>query len=134
MKLKREFDYYQRNKDDICDQYEGRYIVIVGEQILGSYASQMAAIRKTMEKHKLGEFLVHKVRRNEQPIVLPRMIIPDKDVSELDQIADKYNDRIFVGLDDPKLEEWHKEVLKLEHQKPTERSSILDYFKQVSND
>ena len=82
MKLLKEFDYYERNKDDICDKYEGRYIVIVGEQILGSFVTQMAAIRETMKQHELGEFMVKKVRRKEPILFIPRMIINKEYVND----------------------------------------------------
>ena len=77
MKLTKEFNYYQRNKDAICDQYEGRYIVIVGEQIIGSYVTQKSAIYETMKHHKLGEFMVKLVERKEQMHFIPRMIPSD---------------------------------------------------------
>ena len=70
--LEREFQYYQKNKQFFVDNYEGRYIVLVGERLLGSYASQMKAISETQKHYELGTFLVHKVVKNETPIVIPR--------------------------------------------------------------
>ena len=56
--LHTEFDYYQRNKAEIRKKYLGRYIVIVGEEIIGDYDSQLTAIKQTMRTHKLGTFMV----------------------------------------------------------------------------
>lgn len=56
--LEEEFNYYLERQDKFVKKYNGKYIVIKGRRVIGSYDSELEAINKTKEKHKLGTFLV----------------------------------------------------------------------------
>ena len=58
--LKNEFDYYVKNQDELVKKYNGRFLVIKDSQVIGDYDDELEAIKKTMEKHELGTFLVQK--------------------------------------------------------------------------
>ena len=73
MNLSREYDYYQREKEKIFSKFAGRYVVIVGEKIIGDYPTQLEAIEATRKTHKLGDFMVKFVERNKTPVFIPRM-------------------------------------------------------------
>lgn len=56
--LKREFQWYLRNRDALVAQHEGKVLVIKNEALLGTFENEMEAIKKTMSEHELGTFLV----------------------------------------------------------------------------
>ncbi|MFO7889472.1 MAG: DUF5678 domain-containing protein [bacterium] len=59
-KLKKEFNYYIKNQGYLVNKYNGKYIVIRGEEVIGSYDSDIEAIKETSKKYPLGSFLVQK--------------------------------------------------------------------------
>ena len=59
--LKREFEYYRANKADFLKKYEGKFIVIKGQEVLGAFDEQLEAIDETRKAHELGTFLVQHV-------------------------------------------------------------------------
>ena len=79
MKLRREYDYYQREKRAICKKLAGRYVVIVGEEIIGDYATQRKAIEATRKQHALGDFFVKLAKYDEDPAYIPRMQVKKVD-------------------------------------------------------
>jgi len=56
--LETEFDYYIANQKKLVDEYEGKYIVIVGEEVIGSFTSEVEAYNKTIKKYEPGTFLI----------------------------------------------------------------------------
>ena len=59
--LKREFDYYLAHQDELVKKYNGRFVVIKDQRVIGDYADQLTAIAETQKSHALGTFLVQKV-------------------------------------------------------------------------
>ncbi len=58
--LEEEYYYYQRNKENLLKKYLNRYLVIIGNKIIGDYSSYEEALYKTQEKYELGSFLIQK--------------------------------------------------------------------------
>ncbi|MGA3182322.1 MAG: hypothetical protein ABSF38_18500 [Verrucomicrobiota bacterium] len=58
MALKKEFEFYLRNQDDLVKQYRGKFIVIKDEKVLGAYNDELEAVTETSKEHELGTFLV----------------------------------------------------------------------------
>ncbi|GBE04938.1 hypothetical protein BMS3Abin10_00557 [bacterium BMS3Abin10] len=58
--LEKEFQYYIDNQEELVREYNGKFIVIKGQEIIGAYDSEMEAIEKTSKDHELGTFLVQK--------------------------------------------------------------------------
>jgi hypothetical protein len=58
--LKREFQYYLDHQEDLVQKYEGRFIVIKNEEVIGDYPSALSAVQETAKKHELGSFLIQK--------------------------------------------------------------------------
>jgi len=59
--LKREFNYFLANHEQLVAQYNGKFVVIKGEEVLAAYDDQETAIAETVKTHLLGTFLVQKV-------------------------------------------------------------------------
>lgn len=58
--LKNEFEYFLKHQKELVDKYEGKFIVIKNQVIIGVYDSEIEAVNETSEKEKLGTFLVQK--------------------------------------------------------------------------
>jgi hypothetical protein len=58
--LEKEFKYYLKNQDELLKKFNGRYIVIKNETVLGDYGSEIEALEVTKEKHEVGTFLIQK--------------------------------------------------------------------------
>ena len=59
--LKQEFEYYLANHAELVKKYNGMFVVIKGQKVIGKYEDQLAAITETVKQHELGTFLVQKV-------------------------------------------------------------------------
>ena len=58
--LDKEFRYYLDNQSRLVHKYNGRYIVIVGETVVGDYDDYAQALSNTLPKYEKGTFLVQK--------------------------------------------------------------------------
>jgi len=59
--LQSEFEFYLRQQPELVQKYNGRFIVIVGQEVIGAWDSQPEAILEASKTHELGTFLVQKV-------------------------------------------------------------------------
>ena len=59
--LKTEFQFYIDNQKELVEKYDGKFIVIKGEEVLGDYDDEDTAIIEALKEHKPGTFMVHKV-------------------------------------------------------------------------
>lgn len=60
--LETEFQYYIDNQAELVSRYNGRFIVIVGKEVVGDYPSQSEAYNAAIEKHELGTFLIQECK------------------------------------------------------------------------
>ena len=58
--LEKEFKYYLEHQDELVKNYNEKFIVIKGNQVIGAFDLELEAIEETSKKHKLGTFLVQK--------------------------------------------------------------------------
>lgn len=63
--LEKEFNYYKNNQKTLVKKYEGKYIVIKNENVVGVYGTQEEAIQESIKSYKLGTFLVQYIGDNE---------------------------------------------------------------------
>ena len=66
--LEKEFTYYTTHQKELVKKYEGKYLVIKNEQVIGVYGTREEAIQEAMKDHKLGTFLVQYVQEGERNI------------------------------------------------------------------
>ena len=59
--LQKEFNYFRDHHDELVRQFNGRYVVVKGEAVIGDYENEIDAITATQKDHELGTFLVEKV-------------------------------------------------------------------------
>ncbi len=56
--LEKEFKFFLDNQKNLVKEYDGKFIVIIGEDVVGSYNTEAEAYQDSIEKHKLGTFLI----------------------------------------------------------------------------
>lgn len=56
--LDKEFDYFLANRQTLLNQYEGHYVVIKNQQVIGVYDDGLEAVEQTSKDHEPGTFLV----------------------------------------------------------------------------
>jgi len=64
--LEKEFEYYLAHQAELVEKFDGKFVVIKGNEVLGAYDSEIEAIRETMKDHELGTFLVQKCEEGEE--------------------------------------------------------------------
>lgn len=65
-KLIREFDYYLKHQDEFVKKYDGKYIVIKKDEVLGTFDTATQAVLETSKTHELGTFLVQLVSAGDE--------------------------------------------------------------------
>ncbi len=68
--LDKEYQYYQAHKEELIEQYEGRYVVIVGEKVVGDYETEIEAVVSARKSYEPGTFLVQLCTRDEEAEVM----------------------------------------------------------------
>lgn len=63
--LTKEFHYYLEHQPELIKKYDGKFIVIKNNEIIGVYDGQSDAVKQTIKNHKIGSFLVQKVEPGE---------------------------------------------------------------------
>jgi hypothetical protein len=58
--LEREFEYYLKHQDELVKQYNGKFVVIKDDKVLGAYDDEVQAVKQTSQHHEMGTFLVQK--------------------------------------------------------------------------
>lgn len=56
--LEKEFDYYTKNYLKLSEKYNGKFLVIVGESVVGSFDSASQAYSEAQKKYEKGHFLI----------------------------------------------------------------------------
>ena len=63
--LKKEFKYYLAHQDELVKEYNGKILVIKGQEVIGVYDTELEAITETQKNYKLGTFLVQRCEPGE---------------------------------------------------------------------
>ena len=67
--LEKEYQYFLKHKDALLKQYEGTFVVIIGNEVVGSYSSREEALREASSKYDIGTFLIQKVSPGEDDVI-----------------------------------------------------------------
>lgn len=59
--LEKEYSYFNKNKASLLKKYNNKFIVIMGEEVIGAYDTQEEALRESSKKYAVGTFLIQKV-------------------------------------------------------------------------
>lgn len=58
--LENEFKYYLEHQNELVRKYDGRYLVVVGEAVVGDYATFSEALSAAQKDYEMGTFLIQK--------------------------------------------------------------------------
>ena len=58
--LDKEFQYFMEHQQELASKYDGKYIVIVGNRVVGVYATNEEAYEESLKNYKLGESFSYK--------------------------------------------------------------------------
>lgn len=58
--LEKEFEYYLEHQGELVEKYNGQFIVIKNQEVIGVFDFELEAVEKTQEQHEVGTFLVQK--------------------------------------------------------------------------
>ena len=56
--LEKEFKYYLANQKNLVEKYENKYLVIIGEEVVGAFDSDEEAYFDSVAKYEEGTFLI----------------------------------------------------------------------------
>jgi hypothetical protein len=56
--LDKEFKYFKSHQEELVKKYNGKFIVVKNEDIIGVYNSEAEAYNETRKNHELGTFLI----------------------------------------------------------------------------
>lgn len=59
--LEKEFKYYLEHQEELVREYEGKFIVIVDDNIKGVFDSEIEAYQSGKLEYGLGKFLIQQV-------------------------------------------------------------------------
>lgn len=59
--LNKNFDYYVEHQSELVKKYNGEYVVIVGQEVVGHFKTLDEAFNFANKKYQPGEFLLHQV-------------------------------------------------------------------------
>jgi hypothetical protein len=76
MALEKEIQTYEKLKDQLVAEHEGKYAVISGEELLGVYSTYDDALKIGYEKRELKPFLVKKISSIEPVNYFSRSLEP----------------------------------------------------------
>lgn len=63
--LEKEFKYYLDNQKELVKKYNGKFIVIIDNEVVGDYGSYDEALFESCKKHELGTFLIQECTEGE---------------------------------------------------------------------
>jgi Family of unknown function (DUF5678) len=56
--LEKEFHFYKEHQTELVEKYNGKFLAIVGEEVVGVYDTQMDAYTETKKQYQPGTFLI----------------------------------------------------------------------------
>ena len=56
--LENEFKYYIAHQKELVNKYNGKFLVIIAEEVVGAYDSYEHALSESQKKYEMGNFLI----------------------------------------------------------------------------
>ena len=64
--IRREFEFYRNNQDDIVEHYDGKVVVLKDHVVIGAYDSHLTAFTETVKDHEQGTFMIQQVSQGSE--------------------------------------------------------------------
>jgi len=56
--LEKEFKYFKDHQEELVKKHAGKYVVIIGEEVVGVHDTEIDAYMEAKKRHKAGSFLI----------------------------------------------------------------------------
>jgi hypothetical protein len=56
--LEKEFEFYKAHQKELTEKHRGKFIVIMGQAVIGVYDSELEAYTETKKAYEVGTFLI----------------------------------------------------------------------------
>jgi hypothetical protein len=68
--LETEWEFYEKNRNELVEKYCGKYVVISGDKVISSYDDEKKAYWETVKHIPLGSFMIHHIAEEEKVVQL----------------------------------------------------------------
>lgn len=68
MSLDKELNFYKENRDSLVEKYEGKFIVVVGNEVIDAFETLKGAVEYAGKQYTPGTFLIKQVLKKEKPL------------------------------------------------------------------
>ncbi|MBI5021946.1 MAG: hypothetical protein HZB59_10975 [Ignavibacteriales bacterium] len=58
--LEKEFKYYKDHQNELIEKYDGKFIVIRCERVVGAYDTELEAYNTAKKEFEIGSFLIQR--------------------------------------------------------------------------
>jgi len=73
--LEKELSYFEKNKEKWLGQYDGKFVLIKGEELAGVYDTNEQALTAAASLYGLTSYLIRRVTKNQEDIKLPALTL-----------------------------------------------------------
>jgi hypothetical protein len=56
--LEQEFNFYKEHQDELVKKYKGKFLAIVGQEVVGVFDTELEAYAEMKKKYPVGTFLI----------------------------------------------------------------------------
>lgn len=82
MQFEKELETYEKNRDRLVAESEGKYVVIRGDEIAGVWSTYPDALAEGYKRYKLEPFLVRRIEGVETILSFSRDFSPCQQLTE----------------------------------------------------
>ncbi len=75
MSLETELQYFQAHREELLEHYEGSYVLIVGDDLLGAFTTEAEAYAAGLRKVGNRPFLIRRVTREDEIVRMPALTL-----------------------------------------------------------
>ena len=75
MALDREVKYYEANKKDLLKKHNGKFVLIKGDRLVGSFDSEKSAYEAGLKEFGNQAFLIKRVSKKEDTSQNPALVL-----------------------------------------------------------
>ena len=73
--LENELQYFEKNRKQWVSLYQGKFVLIKGEELLGIFDKPEDALAEGARRFGLASFLVRRVEETTEPIYIPALTL-----------------------------------------------------------
>lgn len=72
--LEKEFQYYVSHQNELAEHHNGKFLVIIGENVISEFDSFEAALKDSVKKYEPGTFLIQQCLAEEDSFLRLRQL------------------------------------------------------------